>query len=83
MEHGVYLSWEALGVIALVGGGILGWLLGLTSKLSSHSNEISHLREQVRNWDSLEIRLTRLEEKLEAIADKLEYFLNKFFGRDK
>jgi hypothetical protein len=79
MEHGVYISWEALGVIALVGGGILGWLLGLTSKLSSHSNEISHLREQVRNWDSLEICLTRLEEKLEAIAD----FLNKFFGRDK
>jgi Tfp pilus assembly protein PilO len=73
------LTWEAIGVLAVIAGGVLGWLIGLTSKITSLQADVSYLKsdfEEIQrksnSWEGLEKRLIRVEERLEVIVKRLE-----------
>jgi FtsZ-binding cell division protein ZapB len=78
------IGWEALGVIVVVAGGILGWLLRLQSKITLLDVEVSHLKEQSESivglsskFEEFQERLIRLEEKLESLVSRLENLAKK------
>ena len=73
------IGWEALGVVSVIAGGILGWLLRLQSKITFLTAEIEHLKAEntgfkdfIDRLDKLEKRLIRFEERLEALTKELE-----------
>jgi len=73
------VGWEALGVVSVIAGGILGWLLRLQAKITFLTAEIEHLRAEntsfkdfIDRLDKLEKRLIRFEERLEALTKELE-----------
>jgi FtsZ-binding cell division protein ZapB len=78
------IGWEAFGVIVVVAGGILGWLLRLQSKITLLDVEVSHLKEQNESivglsskFEEFQERLIRLEEKLEGLVSRLENLAKK------
>jgi len=81
----MFLSWEALSVLAFIFVSFLGWLVKLTAEITTLKNKVSHLeaenqiqnksiREFLSEFREFKERFIRLEERIEAF---LTSFLKK------
>ncbi len=71
-------TWEALGVLSVIAGGVLGWLLKLTSDLTTLKNKVLFLEQEsdgfrgvIRKFSDFENRLVRVEEELKVVSKEL------------
>jgi len=71
------LSWEALSVLAFISVSFLGWLVKLTSDITTLRNEIVFLKSQNRDFKDFVAEMKGLKERLIRLEDRLEHLLTR------